>query len=225
VRPSGPLSAQRLAGEVEVDVLEGARLDPQVVGVDAVRGAPGGDGGQQLRVDRALDQVLPGRGLLGQAPSGSADSSWSRSRPGGGPEAQLPGCAVPGELVDGAGGDDAAGVEHHDVVGEPLGLVHEVGGEHDGDAVGAQRLDQLPGAPARLRVEPGRRLVEEDQLGAPDDGHRQRQPLLLAAGQPPDRACARRRPGRAARAAARVERACAEKEATRRSASPQRRPG
>jgi len=32
-----------------------------------VRGAPGGDGGQQLRVDGPLDEVLPGRRLLGPA--------------------------------------------------------------------------------------------------------------------------------------------------------------
>ena len=35
-----------------------------------------------------------------------------------------------------------------------------------------------------LRVEPGRRLVDEDQLGSPDDGQGQPEALLLTAGEP-----------------------------------------
>ena len=49
----------------------------------------------------------------------------------------------------------------------------------------AQLADEVPGGAAGLRVEAGGRLVEEDQLGAADDGHGEREPLLLAAGEPP----------------------------------------
>ena len=78
-------------------------------------------------------------------------------------------------------------VDHDDVVGELLGLVHEVRGEQDGRAVAPQGLDELPGGAAGLRVQPGGGLVEEHQLGAPDDGHGQRQALLLAAGERAER--------------------------------------
>jgi ABC-2 type transport system ATP-binding protein len=75
-------------------------------------------------------------------------------------------------------GDDLAVVDEHDVVGEPLPLVEQVRGQHDGHAVAAERLDQLPGGVAGLRVEAGGRLVEEDQLGPADDRERQGQALL-----------------------------------------------
>ena len=92
-------------------------------------------------------------------------------------------------------------VDDRDVVGELLGLVHEVGGEDDRDAVRAQVPDELPGGPAGLRVEAGGRLVQEDQLGAADDGHRQGEPLLLAAGEPPVGRTAAAAEARAARSA------------------------
>ena len=44
-----------------------------------------------------------------------------------------------------------------------------------------EALDQLPELPARLRVEPGRRLVEEEQLGVADQRAGEREPLLLPA--------------------------------------------
>ena len=94
---------------------------------------------------------------------------------------------MPGELGDGAARDQPTGVDDDDLVGEVLGLVHQVGGQHDRDAVAAQRLNELPGRPPGLRVEPGGRLVEEDQLGAADDRHRERQALLLPSREPTER--------------------------------------
>jgi hypothetical protein len=70
------------------------------------------------------------------------------------------------------------------MVGETLGLVHVVRGEHDGDTGRAQLLDQLPGGVPGLRVQAGGRLVQEDQLRPPDEGGGQREALLLSAGQP-----------------------------------------
>src|ERR1041385_5404378 len=44
-------------------------------------------------------------------------------------------------------------------------------------------LDQVPELPPRLRVEPGGRLVEEEELGIGHQRAGERQPLLLAAGE------------------------------------------
>jgi len=41
----------------------------------------------------------------------------------------------------------------------------------------------VPGVAARLRVQPGGQLVEDRDLRVADEGERDRQPLLLAAGQ------------------------------------------
>ena len=43
--------------------------------------------------------------------------------------------------------------------------------------------DDVPELPPRLRVEAGRRLVEEQQLRVADQGARDRQPLPLPAGE------------------------------------------
>ena len=69
------------------------------------------------------------------------------------------------------------------------------------DAVALERSDDLPGGPPRLRVHAGGRLVQEDQLRPADQRQRQRQPLLLAAGERPVARARRRPPGRPARAA------------------------
>jgi hypothetical protein len=61
-----------------------------------------------------------------------------------------------------------------------------VGGEDDGDAGLPQRADERPDRQPGLRVEAGGGLVEEDDLGPPDDGEREPQPLALTSGQAPD---------------------------------------
>src|SRR5690242_13922648 len=66
------------------------------------------------------------------------------------------------EFGGGAVGDDAALVEYRDLVGELVGLVEILGGEEHGDAIGYQTPDDVPRRPAAAGVEPGRRLVEED---------------------------------------------------------------
>ena len=79
--------------------------------------------------------------------------------------------------------DDLALVDDRDAVAEPLGLVHVVGRQHDGAAAVPQVADDFPELAAGLRVEPRRRLVEEEHLGIADQGDRDGQPLLLAAGE------------------------------------------
>ena len=77
----------------------------------------------------------------------------------------------------------ASVVDDHHVVGQLLGLLEVVRGEHDGDTGVPQACDQVPHGEARLRVEPGGRLVEEDQLGPADDGQGDAEPLPLATGE------------------------------------------
>ena len=79
--------------------------------------------------------------------------------------------------------DDLAGRDDGDPVGELLRLVHVVGGEQDRGAQGGQLPDDLPGAAPCGRVEAGRRLVEEQDPGVPDDAEGEIQPPLLPAGQ------------------------------------------
>ena len=66
-------------------------------------------------------------------------------------------------------------------VAEPLGFFHVVGGEQDRAAAGAEALDQLPELAAGLRVEPGGRLVEKEELGVAHQRAGEREPLPLAA--------------------------------------------
>ena len=63
---------------------------------------------------------------------------------------------------------DLSLADHGDAVGELLGLVEVVGRQHDRLPERAQRADEIPRSAARGRVEPGGRLVEEHELGVPD---------------------------------------------------------
>jgi len=77
-------------------------------------------------------------------------------------------------------------VDDRDAVAEALRFVHVVRGEQNRAPRRLELLDELPDLPPRLRVESRRRLVEEEQLRIADDGARERQTLLLSAGQLPD---------------------------------------
>ena len=79
-------------------------------------------------------------------------------------------------------GDDAAVVEDRDPAGELIGLLQVLRGEEDRDATRNQVADDLPHGPAAARIEPGGRLVEEDQPRLADQGHREVEPAPHAAG-------------------------------------------
>src|SRR6185436_11504460 len=64
---------------------------------------------------------------------------------------------------------------------EPVGLVHVVRGQDEGEAAAVQPLQRLPQQPARLRVEPGRGLVEQHHLRIVHQRARDHDALLLAA--------------------------------------------
>ena len=71
-------------------------------------------------------------------------------------------------------------VDDHDVVSEPLDFVELVGCQHDAGAARTQIFDHRAHQLARVRVNARGRLVEEDDVGVPDQGQRQRRALLLA---------------------------------------------
>jgi hypothetical protein len=87
--------------------------------------------------------------------------------------------APPGahERCRGAGGEHATRVHERDPVAA-LALVHEVGGNEDGDTVPAREVrQQLPEPVSRNRVHTGGGLVEDQDLGAVHRRHRQGQAL------------------------------------------------
>src|SRR5437763_1311298 len=82
-----------------------------------------------------------------------------------------------------ARGDDVAVVDDPDAVGEYVGLVEILRGQEDGDAVLAgEPRDLGPERGAALRVEPGRRLVEEENAGPVHERHREVEAALHPAG-------------------------------------------
>ena len=79
--------------------------------------------------------------------------------------------------------DDAPVIDDRDAVAQPFGFFHVVRGQHDRAARAAKAQHQLPQLAARLRIQPGRRLVEEQDVRLADQRARDRQPLPLAARQ------------------------------------------
>jgi hypothetical protein len=78
-------------------------------------------------------------------------------------------------------GDLPAVVEDDQPVAQALGLVHEVGREEDRLALLEQVLQPLPHQVARLRVEAGGRLVEQQQVGVVDERAAEREAPLHSA--------------------------------------------
>ena len=70
----------------------------------------------------------------------------------------------PGRRVE---SHQASRVDQRDAIGEPLGLLHEMGHQDDRHATGPDVLDELPRVAPSLRVEAGRELVEIAIFGLP----------------------------------------------------------
>ena len=73
-------------------------------------------------------------------------------------------------------------VDHDDVVGERVRLVEVLRGEQHGDAVRDESADRPPHALPAARVEPGRRLVEEQHRRPHDEAGREVEAPAHAAG-------------------------------------------
>ena len=90
----------------------------------------------------------------------------------------------PGDQLAGrALGDDVAMIDDGHAIAEPFGLVHVMGGQQDGPAAILQVPDHVPELAARLGVQAGGGLVEEEDLGISDQRDGDGEPLLLAAGK------------------------------------------
>ena len=125
-------------------------------------------------VGQRLDP-LPGAGRCAAARLSRASPSAKRSST----TSRVACCAD--QLARRALGDDAPAVHDHEAVAQLLGLVHVVRREHEGHALALQLVEALPQEVARLRVEAGRRLVEQQQLGLVDERAGDREPALHAA--------------------------------------------
>ena len=95
------------------------------------------------------------------------------------------------QRLGGAGDDEPAGVDHHDVVADLLHVVEQVGGHEHGDPERAEAGDEGEHLLPAERVEAGGRLVEEDQLGVSDERLGELGALAHAGGEATDRAEAR----------------------------------
>ena len=85
------------------------------------------------------------------------------------------------ELVRRAFGDHGAVVDHHDPVGEPVGLVEVLRRQQHGRAGRHARLDRLPQPEPAAGVEAGRRLVQEQHRRAEHERGREVEPAAHAA--------------------------------------------
>ena len=84
------------------------------------------------------------------------------------------------ELVRGAAGDDLPVVDDRDRVGQLVGLLEVLGRQQEGRALADEAADDVPHAEPAARVEPGRRLVEEQEPRSAD----QRAPEVQPAAHP-----------------------------------------
>ena len=78
-------------------------------------------------------------------------------------------------------GHDLRLVHDDEAVAQLLGLVHVVGRQDERHAALLEPVEAVPQQVPRLRVEAGRRLVEEQQVGLVDEAAGDRQAALHAA--------------------------------------------
>ena len=182
--------AERAAGLAEEDVVqagpvegEGRQRDPRPVQ------EPDDLGGRGLA---AVDVEAECPVLLGELADERLPLEDGAGRRGGtiGPHQDDVTGDLPLQLLGGALGDDLAVVDDGDAVAERVGLLEIVGGEEDGGAGFAQPADLVPHPGPALGVEPGGRLVEEEELGEVHQPDAHVEAALLAAGVGPGLAVA-----------------------------------
>src|SRR6266498_3463490 len=166
-----------VAGELQVDVLQGGARDGQGLELLAAADRPAGQQveGRGRRLGPQLHVVVVDR-RLGRQPGWQVGHGEARGQPEA--DHRLGQVAAAERVRAALRHDRAAGQDHHPV-GQVLGLVHVVRGQQDALAEGAQVVDQLPGVAPGRGVEPGGGLVQEDQIRVADDPERQVEPALL----------------------------------------------
>ena len=90
------------------------------------------------------------------------------------------------ELARSPARDDLTVVHDRHAIAELLGFVHVVCRQEDRAPGPLELVDEVPELPAGLRIESGRRFVEEQEVRIADQRARQREPLLLAPGEHAD---------------------------------------
>ena len=152
-----------MVSQGEEDVVQGGAVHGEARDQDPVRvgrveqRADLGGAAVGRHADRQAGRVAvhrTGRRSTGRPASKAAalgqvrSSRWAATR-------RFSSAAVPSAI-------DAPAVQDRDRSGQPVGLLQVLRGEEDGHAGGGQALDDPPHGQAALRVEAGRRLVEED---------------------------------------------------------------
>ena len=141
-------------------------------GPPSTRYRPGPPSASELRLREPLHGAKPSLDRLGLGGiERPANPEPDRRSDPGGEFGGRPGC------------DHATAVDHHDPVCQPFDVGEVVAREQDRRPAGSRLRDDLADDDARLGVEAGRRLVEQQDLGPADERHCKRQPLPLAAGQ------------------------------------------
>ncbi len=163
-----------VAGQGDERVLQVLGGDLEVVGAGVRQQVPG----DRVGVARVDPHGVP-------ANLDGIDAGHAQQRHLVGPGQRRPDRPAGGQRLDLGGRavrDDPAVAHQDDPVGVEVGLLEVVRGEQHGAAALRVPADGRPEVPASLDVHPGGRLVEDQQLRVGQQGHREPQPLLLAAG-------------------------------------------
>src|SRR6185312_223626 len=173
--------AQVPSGERHEDILERSRMRPELVHFDAAlveRTEQCGHGTVELG-DVELESAVLGARVehaVDRAQRAQIDPPCVR----GGKRDDVLGAPRADELARRAERDHLSMIHDRDAVAEPFGLIHIVSGEDDRSTLGAELFDEVPELSACLRVESGRGLIEEQQLGVANEGGRACKTLLLS---------------------------------------------
>ena len=139
---------------------------------------PHGEGGDQT-LWCVVDRVVPGFDLdqpLGDVRRQIVEHERSS-------RAQAHGLACLADVVEGSFDENLAPIEDDHAIGDALGLVEFMSGEHDSTAAFGERGDDRSNGVASVDVDAARGFVEEHHVGSADQREGERQSLLFTAGQ------------------------------------------
>src|ERR1051325_11388241 len=142
------------------------------------------------RERRVQDLLIVGRGIKLQQHAGASGTDHA---PPGYPRRPAAACrrrvdpdlkrTLSAQLVDGSQGDEPAVLDDGDPVAQALDEIELVTGEHHRSAGGRALMEDLAHRVDRLRVEAGKRFVEDEHLRVEDQRGRELHSLLVAVAQ------------------------------------------